>query len=286
MGGGTRESAGSDSAAGQPGFESTARGSGHTRPTKYDGEVREWLRHHWYTAVLVGLSVATAVFGLLGRRPQQDGWYWTWNVVALVSLTASAILSGLKNSRSEKTARMARREFQVTVNDTLGPLVRELGRLAAMPEQERQRSTRSVIMLALSVTTGVTEASRVRATLYKIGERNGAQALVPDLSVGRGDNAQSVFVRGTREGDDVWKVIDTDTPAFCPDVVREPPTGWDASRKRDYRTFISVGVRRGDEPVGMLTINAPTPGDLTQEDVGTMQVIAALLGTALAVAGP
>ncbi len=38
--------------------------------------------------------------------------------------------------------------------------------------------------------------------------------------------------------------------------------------------------------MGLLTVNAVNPGDLTENDVSLMQIIAALLGTTIGMANP
>jgi GAF domain-containing protein len=79
----------------------------------------------------------------------------------------------------------------------------------------------------------------------------------------------------------VWQAVDRDEPRFYEDLDRQAPPGYDRSKPRRYRTFITVPVRSGNTPVGLLTINAPTPGDLTRDDVDTLLMIAALLGNVL-----
>lgn len=69
---------------------------------------------------------------------------------------------------------------------------------------------------------------------------------------------------------------------LCVDIDDEPPPGWDATKQRDYKTFISVSVTTMDTAYGMLTLDALEPGTLTKDDLHTLRLMASALAAALA----
>jgi GAF domain-containing protein len=232
------------------------------------------------TAVAFGLAVfvASVVYG------GPPGGVWQWVVLALgavatAGLTVIAVLA-------DRRYRREHREFQVTVFDTLAPFVHALNLMAAESVTARKRSLAGALMAGLAAATGLADADRARATIFERRVRGEGEVLSPGPSMGQGDKPRSVFARGTPAGDEVWAAVDTDTTRFCRDVLRYPPAGWASDGPRSYQTFITVPIRTGDRVHGILTLNAPNPGDLTDEDVGVMLVIASLLGAAYALAAP
>lgn len=67
---------------------------------------------------------------------------------------------------------------------------------------------------------------------------------------------------------------------LCEDVDEDTPPGWDASKSRNYRTFISMTAQVGNEPEGMLTVDSDLPGEL---DVGDLELVR-LFATFIAIA--
>jgi transcriptional regulator with GAF, ATPase, and Fis domain len=69
---------------------------------------------------------------------------------------------------------------------------------------------------------------------------------------------------------------------LCEDIDSNPPPGWDTTKQRDYKTFISVSVAAGDTAYGMLTLDALEAGALTNDDLHMLRVMASALAVALA----
>jgi GAF domain-containing protein len=233
-------------------------------------------------SILVPVAIAAA--GLASQLVAKLSiWFWVLSIAALVLVAVQAAL-GLSAIRS---ARKAREEFKVVVFDQLAPLARSLSLLSRATAAQRPQLLTGVLYPGLVCAAGLATTDRVRATLFECGKTpQGDDVFKPwGRSIGRGDPPQSLFVRGTSEGNAVWEYAERDKPRFCRDVKKKPPPGWDATKRRNYRTFITVPIRSGDELVGLLTVNAPKPGDLTTDDVGTLQAIAGLLGCALGMAG-
>jgi putative methionine-R-sulfoxide reductase with GAF domain len=92
---------------------------------------------------------------------------------------------------------------------------------------------------------------------------------------------QTVFERGRPDGDFVFGLLEKDQPYFCEDVRTQPPPGWDASRDRDYRTFISVPARVGGRSMGMVTADAPEVGDLNEQNEALLRVFGTVIAASM-----
>ncbi|MFV0634619.1 GAF domain-containing protein [Demequina sp.] len=227
------------------------------------------------------LAIASGVAGVVLQVLSSDVGWWYWLIAAILvaAIVGQAVVAGL----SIRSAKEQRRERSVMVSDQFGPMAHALNKFAADSKPGRRYNLTSTLMSALSLAVGVTESDRVRATIFRVDRSSGVEAFVPwdGLTLGRGDAPQSRLERGTPEGDEVWDAAEGDDPRFYPDLEARVPSGWDASRKRAYRAFITVPIFSGKSLEGLLTINSPKAGDLSDEDVTVMQVIASLMGTAI-----
>lgn len=53
---------------------------------------------------------------------------------------------------------------------------------------------------------------------------------------------------------------------------------WDGSRKREYRSYVSVRIDDDDKMYGMLTINSTEVGAFDEGDILELKFLALLLG--------
>lgn len=67
---------------------------------------------------------------------------------------------------------------------------------------------------------------------------------------------------------------------LCEDVDEDPPPGWDATKSRNYRTFISMTSQVGSEPEGMVTVDSDEPGELDESDLQLARMFATLIAIA------
>ncbi len=104
-------------------------------------------------------------------------------------------------------------------------------------------------------------------------------------------NREDMFTSEFREGvgldQGVWELIDDGDAAFSNDTDTKIPAGWDTTKHRHYKSFVSVAVRANDVAFGMLTANTVERDGFTDSDIASMKVLARLLAAAEAVAaGP
>jgi GAF domain-containing protein len=123
---------------------------------------------------------------------------------------------------------------------------------------------------------------RARACWFPL-EEGPPKRLVPTDAFGRAGSASTTFVEGTPAGDAAIGMVLNDEDRMCEDILTDPPPGWDATKERDYRTFVSVSVIAGDTAYGMLTLDALEPGDLTRDDMRLLRLMAGALAVALSI---
>lgn len=228
-----------------------------------------------YLAIVAGGS------GLASAAFNRTEWpFWALIVVSMGALASQAIVS----HRAVSSAREVQEEFKIALWDQLAPLSRQLGKMSVVNRDKCKAMLDETLQVAVVCASGLAgDHVRTRATYFGKRQQRGLPAFVPKQSAGRGDAPQSVFVKGdnSAEGDAVWGYAENDLERYVTDVVKTPPPGWDATRKRAYRTFITVPVWCGDTLTGLLTVNAVEPGSLSENDVKTMRIIASLIGTAI-----
>ncbi len=227
----------------------------------------------WWLAPLAGLLLAFAGF----LFPSSAWWAAVLAVVGTLGLALEARAKVVARSRSE--------EFKVLLNDCLQPLTRSLLVLALKTtSRARYQKLPDVLWPVLTAALSLTDVKRSRASFFVRTLSDGVDCLVPHptLSTGRGDAPVSRFRRGVGEGREVWRAAEAGEAVYYADLAKQPPPEMDTGRQRSYNTFISVPLEIGGRVVGLLTINAQQAGDLRRDDVGVLQVLAALASVALA----
>lgn len=235
-------------------------------------------------AVLQGvLSALIAMLGVAGGAAK-SGWP-LWG--ACVAIGALVLLQWWLSSRSIKSVRASRVDRTVEFNNVLAPLAKALARVAAAGSLKRRRPASVAFLVnATNSCVGLTPAKLCRATFYSVAGEPGSRVFEPWETVGRSDPPFSRFRENDGgEGAEVWRVAKQGEYRFVEDTEREAIPHFDRTRARKYRTFITMPVMFDDAPVGLLTLNAPQPGDLTEDDVESMRFIADLAATAIGMAG-
>ncbi|WP_345150763.1 GAF domain-containing protein [Arthrobacter ginkgonis] len=168
--------------------------------------------------------------------------------------------------------------------------MQQLVALSAARSPERRRDLlQRLIQTCLQAARHGAGQRRVRASYYRVWAASGSkkQRLEPDSSLGRNVTASSVFEKNTKRGNHVWKLLEENQSLFVKDIAEIDTNvirGWDPQRNRDYATFISVPVRGESEIYGMLTVDAPTPGELTEYDEMYVRCIGLLMASGIALA--
>lgn len=236
---------------------------------------------------MVGIQVVlSALIAMLGMAGGSAKSWWLLTILC-VAIGILAVVQGGLSIRSVKSAKASRVDRTVEINNVLAPLAKALARAAAADGAKRRRAASVAFLVnATSSCVGLTPAKLCRATFYSITGEPRSRVFEPWETVGRSDPPFSRFREDDEgEGAEVWRVAKKGDYRFVQDTELEDIPHFDRARSRKYRTFITMPVMFDDAPVGLLTLNAPQPGDLTADDVESMRFIADLAATAIGMAG-
>ncbi|HEV2885474.1 MAG TPA: GAF domain-containing protein [Jatrophihabitans sp.] len=182
------------------------------------------------------------------------------------------------------TAEMIAEEIRSTTNAALSgafmPLLRLLAKIEeAENETERAKLREAAIASVVHAAPAVLGPDNTRACFFVLenDSSDGSPRLRFHTAAGRVDEPHTRFEPSTAAGRAAFGMLVKDEYTFCEDTMASPPTGWE-DHTHQYRTFLSVPVRGDLEIVGMLTVDAPSPGDLNLDrDLPILLVLARIL---------
>lgn len=245
------------------------------------------MRSAWVSIVTVVGALVTASASLaVAVDPEHRVRYILIAGLVAVAVSALTVVDRYRRDHRQNVTvpeamRKAREATTVAINDGFEPITEKLAELLEAPLEKREAMRGALVTAIINTTAHVIGPDGTRACWYPLDDPD---LLTCEVHAGRAGRAKTEFKRHTRSGDLVLRTIEGDgEPVFCRDIQVDPPVGFDAGTSRAYRTFISVPVRTRTTAYGMLSIDAPNPGDLLEEHKGLALVLAALLAATLAV---
>ncbi|GAA5110485.1 GAF domain-containing protein [Pseudonocardia adelaidensis] len=252
------------------------------------GGTRELVRA---TARPVAVGAATVAWVLGAVVNDLHGWPFTLTAAVGAVLTALAVgipLRAEHNARvragtAEQIAEDASARIQLVLNDALEPLTYLIGRITDRRRwsfgREAAELQGQAMAVVLSAAAEVLGANRLRSCFFaRVDEK--PVRLVPSAFHGRAEEPRTTFVEGTELGDFALGLLARREDLFCADTETAFPPGWDPGPHK-YRTFIAVPVATEARQFGILTVDGLEVGDLTEDDVAAVRVLARLLAVAL-----
>lgn len=195
------------------------------------------------------------------------------------------VLAAIERTRGERARRSAEQvaldsqeELTLTLNGALAPITSYLGELATTRGATARQAVSGQLRQAVVDAAVTLTADGARSAYYGM---DGRRTLVRAVYGGRSSLPRERFVGGTPDGDFVLDLVQRGDLVFVGDVRVDPLVTPSTS---GYRTVIAVAVTAGSRRLGLLTVDAPEPGDLTGADVELVRVLANLLGSGLALA--
>jgi GAF domain-containing protein len=245
------------------------------------------------TRVYLTTAISLAAVGLatwLGMEAGAavaDRPWWTLGAVA-ASVTAAGV-PAYEQIRKERLRARAQRAavdaavaMQVTMNDALDPIVRQIGRVAtAAGKHQREALQEATVAMVADSAARLVGTGRVRACLFRFAPGT-PRVLVPAQYSGRVDDPLEPITEGTPAGDLVFGMIRHNQHLFCPDLDADPPPQWRVTPPQTYRSFAAVPVAAGQNAFGMLMVDALETDGIRRTDVPLLRVLAGLLADALA----
>ncbi|WP_327785636.1 GAF domain-containing protein [Curtobacterium sp. 18060] len=238
--------------------------------------------------MLAGAASALALF--LAGLPDWTDWrtFWVW--VGIASFVVAGLLAaGIDEARKRETqAKQAEgADAQLAMTDAFQPILRRITVLAARPSDKRVEPYQKVVSAVLrAMPTLFPRSVDVRMVVYRVDSTRGRKKrLEVEDSSGRQKDTPRAFVTGEGgRGDAVFAWLEKHETKFVPDIEMESDPDWKGSG-RGYRTFISASIWSGTDVLGMLTVDAPEPGDLDETDVAVMSTLAHCLAIAFEIRG-
>ncbi len=247
---------------------------------------RDWLSSHVLGALLV-LAAVTAAVGayLVNSSLAGAGSRRHWLLALGGALTAATILlaaaqqyrTSRRLATAEEVAVEAEEELTVTLNAALAPITDYLASMADTADEGTRRLIVGQLLQAVVDAAVRLSADGARSAFYELDPAG--QMLTRIAYSGRATQPRTSFTMGTPDGDFVLDLVNRGDLVFVDDVDRSPLVTPSAP---GYRTVIAVAVTAGARKIGMLTVDAPEPGDLTTTHVELVRVLANLLGSGLA----
>jgi transcriptional regulator with GAF, ATPase, and Fis domain len=206
--------------------------------------------------IFVSLGITITVFGELARRR-----------------------SKVEYSQDDATSRIALEQGFV-------PSLEDLARMVGKPSTNRQRDYQRVLDTTSQVLQISFPKADVRVVIYRATDTApGARKLMMENRHGRKGKPNPFSEGDGARGDAAFKWLTECTSMFVDDLSERRLPGWRGSGK-GYKTFISAAIHADGRPIGMLTVDAPTPGDLDETDATLIESFAALLAVAFALYTP
>ena len=238
------------------------------------------------TAISLAAVALATWFGMQAGSATADRGWWALGAV-LASVTAAGV-PAYEQIRKERLRALAHRAavdaavaMQVTMNDALDPIVRQLGRIATAGRHERAALAEAAVPMALDSAAHLAGTGRVRACLYRFAPGT-PTVLVPAQYAGRVDDPLEPITEGTTEGDLVLGMIRHNQHLFCPDMGTSVPPGWRITAPQTYKSFAAVPVAAGQNAFGMLMVDSLDSGGIRRQDVPLIRLLGGMLAVALA----
>lgn len=237
------------------------------------------------------ITAATAAWVLSALVNNLNDWWLAGSVAAGALLTVLAVALPMHAERqargraatAEQIAEDAAAKMQLVIDDALEPLVYLIGRISDRRRRNRNRELLELQgqakIVVLAAAAEVLGADRLRACYFRLTDDRPAR-LVPAGFHGRAEAPRTTFVAGTSLGDYALGLLESREDLYCPDVRADQPPGWQPGGHA-YRTFLAVPVATEARAFGILTIDGLQVGDLTEDDVAAVRVLARLFAIAL-----
>jgi hypothetical protein len=250
--------------------------------------VSDRLRVKWIGVLLNAAAVASAAGAyLLSAEAGRASGDQRTRLLAAGAVLAGAtvlfsVLQQVRVARQRRTAEQvaveAEEELTLTLNGALAPITNYLGELADAGHKDTRSAIAGQLRQAVVDAAVKLTLPDSRSAFYGL-DRSG-RMLSREVYAGRSALPRPAFTAGTPDGDAVLELVARGEFVFVRDVDTDLMVT--PSTPGEYRTVIAVAVTAGTRRLGMLTVDAPQPGDLTPADVELVRVLANLLGSGLA----
>ncbi|MFF4710169.1 GAF domain-containing protein [Streptomyces eurythermus] len=255
------------------------------------------LRVGWGTATMGTLGVVTYVAPIvLGLGLKLPIWLaMTIMAVGVIATVATVIVSRREAVAArrdlvtaEQAAKAAAERARGAMEDVLTVLVHHIGEIvSANSKSTRSQLQQQMKQAIVSLTAQLIGPDNARACVLEVdpaSQGTGVREMkcLNGLWMGRAEAPRTVFREDQARGASLLKLMDDRKSTFVENVDALDPTL--RPETDSYKTYITATITAaGKDAFGVLCVDAPCPGNLRKEDIRLVEVLARLLGAALAV---
>ncbi|WP_224278710.1 hypothetical protein [Nocardioides lacusdianchii] len=229
----------------------------------------------------VPIAPVLGAFLITVGQDLDDGRDWAWALVGFgLCLAAGALMwlreSGVRTWRAASELEAGR--LYVAMKDALQPVAELIAAMPAKTKRQREAEAEKVATQATgALTLLLKDVDRLRAVVYQLQDSGDMTAVAYH---GRADTP-SPFLKATPRGDLALKMVSDGKDWFEKDTSAATNQAY-AGSGAGYQTYISAAIRSDTDGFGMVTVDAPNPGDLVETDRQIVLLVADLLAIAFA----
>ncbi|WP_441963520.1 GAF domain-containing protein [Mycolicibacterium houstonense] len=238
------------------------------------------------------LPGAAAFLSVVGQD-LDDGGDFAYVGGAVAVIVVGGLLQMLSSWAARKSSELDLVEadrLRVTLKDALQPVAEMIADMELLGRRpDRVAMLKSVAAQAVGALKLIfADIDRARATVYQLTPDGDLECIIYQ---GRGEGVQpQPFERQTPRGEQALAMVRSDQDMLIVDIdtVETASDGKVISpdyrgSRSGYKTFISCSITNKDKPYGMVTLDAPHPGDLSDTDKQLVGLMADLLAIAFAI---
>ncbi|MGV9569271.1 hypothetical protein ACWDRX_06465 [Streptomyces nigra] len=186
-------------------------------------------------------------------------------------LSAAAAFVTLKVQGDTERIRRERARAAV-LEAAMGPVAEYMGRLSASPTEHQELL--GSINDRLVDTASELAHPRARSSFYALQDKD---RLVRRAASGTNHHDPQTYTRGDERSDFLLSVATGSRDRYIDDLEKDPDA-YRITLSDGYRTARVMRARAGEITQGLLIVEAPNRGDLCEDDLPALLVIAHLLG--------
>jgi hypothetical protein len=241
----------------------------------------------WRSLGILLPGVAAAAFGIGANVHGRAVWWWNGaGIVLLVGYTILDWLRELYRGRVRLIGDTAAATLVVSLRDALRPIAEEIADMQTVLKDVRRARANGIARLcADALKLVMKDVDNLRCVVYRMNSDGDVLGVL--AWVGRSDTGPPrEFRRGDQRGDAAFQTIEQREPCFVRDVNDQAEiaalSGVYQGTRSGYRTFISAPIVDNQHNYGMVTVDAPLPGDLLHADRHLVMLVADMLAIAFA----
>lgn len=261
-------------------------------PESFIGGLIVWIGPHlersrWVRTARYALPVlAAAATGASGKCSGVASVAWL--IVAVVLLALAAAGEALRDSYR---GRLRQRQEDgaagqiVALRDALSPIAEAIADMHTLTEPARRERVNGIAQRSADALALVMHnISGFRSVVYR--QDDAMNSLEVLARAGRSEREPQGFTRGDERGNAAFATIERREPCFVRDVDNDDEVagleGAYSGTRTGYRTFIAAPIADRQRTYGMVTVDAPNPGDLLRSEQHLVMLVADMLAIAFA----